>query len=199
MTATKPAAAKPAITDEKLSNLYALTCDAYNLEVAITEAAEGLVSDDPEVVAAATAELEALIAAGEGAKDALMAKADAWCWVIDRLTDQAAARRAHAARLTELAKADDRKADAMTEKLIDRLLFLEPAATRFDLPTHQLKSTKVTKVEVDDDMEPEDMPVEYQNSNTTITVDKTALKNALKAGTVVKGATLLEYRSWRLG
>ena len=198
MTATKPAAAKAKATDEKPSNLYALTCDAYHLEVAITEAAEGLVSDDPEVVAAATAELEALIAAGEGAKDALMAKADAWCWVIDRLADQAAARRAHAARLTELAKADDRKADAMTEKLIDRLLFLKPAATKFDLPTHQLKSTKVTKVEVDDDIEPDDMPVEYQTSKTTITVDKTALKNALKAGTVVKGASLLEYRSWRL-
>jgi hypothetical protein len=99
----------------------------------------------------------------------------------------------------ELAKSDDRKADAMTEKLIDRLLFLEPAATKFDLPTHQLKSTKVTKVEIDDDIQPEDMPVEYQSSRTTISVDTTALKTALKAGTVVKGASLLEYRSWRLG
>ncbi len=193
------AKAKPATATDKPSNLYALTCDAYHLEVAITEAAEGLVSDDPEVVAAAEAELEALIDAGEGAKDALLAKADSWCWVINRLADQAATRRAHAARLTELAKVDDRKADAMTEKLVDRLLFLEPAATKFDLPTHQLKSTKVTKVEIDDDMEPEDMPVEYQNTTTTISVDKTALKTALKAGTVVKGASLLEYRSWRLG
>ena len=196
MTTTK---AKPATATDKPSNLYALACDAYHLEVAITEAAEGLVSDDPQVVAAAEAELEALIAAGEGAKDALLAKADSWCWVINRLADQAATRRAHAARLTELAKSDDRKADAMTEKLIDRLLFLEPAATRFDLPTHQLKSAKVTKVEIDDDVKPEDMPVEYRNTETTISVDKTALKTALKAGTVVKGASLLEYRSWRLG
>jgi hypothetical protein len=165
MTTTK---AKPATATDKPSNLYALACDAYHLEVAITEAAEGLVSYDPQVVAAAEA-------------------------------DQAATRRAHAARLTELAKSDDRKADAMTEKLIDRLLFLEPAATRFDLPTHQLKSTKVTKVEIDDDVEPEDMPVEYQSRKTTIAVDKTALKTALKAGTVVKGARLLECRSWRLG
>jgi hypothetical protein len=41
--------------------------------------------------------------------------------------------------------------------------------------------------------------VEYQNSKTIISVDKTALKTALKAGAVVKGASLLEYRSWRLG
>ena len=190
---------KPVTATDKPNNLYALACDAYHLEVAITEAAERLVSDDPEMVAAAEAELEALIAAGEGANDALLAKADSWCWVINRLADQAAIRRAHAARLMELAKSDDRKADAMTEKLVDRLLFLEPAATRFDLPTHQLKSAKVTKVEIDDDVKPEDMPVEYRNTETTISVDKTALKTALKAGTVVKGVSLLEYRSWRLG
>jgi hypothetical protein len=87
----------------------------------------------------------------------------------------------------------------MLDKLTDRLLFLDPAATKFDLPSHQLKSTKVTKVEIEEDMEPKDMPKEYQSSKTTISVDKTALKTALKAGTVVKGASLLEYRSWRLG
>lgn len=195
MTATTT---RPAATAQP-TNLYGLTCDAYRLEVAITEAAEGLVSDDPAVVAASEAELEALIAAGEGAKDALLAKADSWCWVIDRLRDQAASRKAHAARLTALAQADERKADAMLDKLTDRLLFLDPAATKFDLPTHQIKSTKVTKVEVDEDVEPKDLPEAYQSSNTTISVDKTALKTALKAGTVVEGATLLEYRSWRLG
>ena len=195
MTATST---RPAATAQP-TNLYGLTCDAYRLEVAITEAAEGLVSDDPAVVAASEAELEALIAAGEGAKDALLAKADSWCWVIDRLRDQAASRKAHAARLVLLAQSDERKADAMLDKLTDRLLFLDPAATKFDLPSHQIKSTKVTKVEVDEDVEPKDLPEAYQSSKTTISVDKTALKTALKAGTEVKGATLLEYRSWRLG
>jgi hypothetical protein len=195
----KPAAAKPATTDEKPSNLYALTCDAYHLEVAITEAAEGLVSDDPDVVAAATAELEALIVAGEGAKDALMAKADAWCWVIDRLRDQAALRRAHATRLTCLAQGDERKADTMLSKLVAQLLFLDPAATKFNLPSHRIKSTPVTTVEIDDDVLPESLPKQYQRNVTTTSVDCMALKAALKAGTVVKGASLLQYRSWRLG
>jgi hypothetical protein len=191
--------ATPATATDKPSNLYALTCDAYRLEVAITEAAEGLVSDDPQVVAAAEAELEALIAAGEGAKDALLAKADSWCWVIDRLRDQAASRREHAARLVLLAQADERKADTMLDRLTDRLLFLDPAATKFDLPTHQLRSTKVTTVEIEDDLLPEDLPAEYQRTKTTTMVDRVALKAALKGGAVVKGASLLEHRSWRLG
>jgi len=195
MTAT---ATRPAATAQP-TNLYGLTCDAYRLEVAIAEAAEGLCSDDPAVAAAAEAELEALIAAGEGAKDALLAKADSWCWVIDRLRDQAASRKAHAARLTALAQADERKADTMLDKLTDRLLFLDPAATKFDLPSHQLRSTKVTTVEIEDDLLPEDLPAEYQRTKTVTQIDRAALKAALKGGAVVKGASLQEHRSWRLG
>jgi len=195
MTATTT---RPAATEQP-ANLYSLTLDAYRLEAAITEAAEGLVSDDPEVAAAATAELEALLATGEGAMDALQAKADAWCWVIDRLRDQAASRKAHAARLMALAQADERKAEAMLDRLTDRLLFLSPGETKFDLPSHQLRSTKVTTVEIDDDLLPEDLPAEYQRSKTTTMVDRVALKAALKGGAVVKGASLLEHRSWRLG
>jgi len=195
MTATTT---RPAATEQP-ANLYSLTLDAYRLEAAISEAAEGLVSDDPAVAAAATAELEALLATGENAMDALQAKADAWCWVIDRLRDQAASRKAHAARLMALAQVDERKAETMLDKLTDRLLFLDPAATKFDLPTHQLHSTKVTSVEIDDDLLPEDLPAEYQRSKTTTMVDRVALKAALKGGVVVKGASLLEHRSWRLG
>jgi hypothetical protein len=196
MTAT--ATTRPAVTEQP-TNLYALTGEAYRLGAAIAEAAEGLVSDDPAVAAAATAELEALLASGESTKDALLAKADAWCWVIDRLRDQAASRKAHAARLVLLAQADERKADTMLDKLTDRLLFLDPAETKFDLPTHQLRSTKVVSVEIDDDLLPEDLPAEYQRTKTTTMVDRVALKAALKGGAVVKGASLLEHRSWRLG
>jgi hypothetical protein len=195
MTATTT---RPAATEQP-ANLYALTGEAYRLEAAIAEAAEGLVSDDPEVAAAATTQLEALLAIGESTKDALQAKADAWCWVISRLRDQATTRRAHAARLMALAQADERKADAMLERLTDQLLFLDPGETKFDLPSHQLRSTKVLTVEVDDDLLPEDLPTEYQRTKTTTMVDRVALKAALRAGAVVQGASLLEHRSWRLG
>jgi hypothetical protein len=195
MTATTT---RPAATEQP-TNLYALTSEAYRLEAAIAEAAEGLVSDDLEVAAAATAELEALLATGERTKEALQAKADAWCWVISRLQDQATTRREHAARLALLAQTDERKADAMLERLTDQLLFLSPGETKFDLPSHQLRSTKVTTVEIDDDLLPEDLPAEYQRSKTTTQIDRVALKAALKGGAVVPGASLLEHRSWRLG
>jgi hypothetical protein len=195
MTATTT---RPAATEQP-TNLYALTSEAYRLEVAIAEAAEGLGSDDPDVVAASVADLEALLAAGEGTKEALQAKADAWCWVISRLRDQAVSRREHAARLMALAQADERKAETMLERLTDQLLFLDPAATKFFFPSHQLRSHKVTTVEIDDDLLPEDLPAEYQRSKTTTMVDRVALKAALKGGAVVKGASLLEHRSWRLG
>jgi hypothetical protein len=195
MTATTT---RPAATEQP-ANLYALTGEAYRLGAAIAEAAEGLVSDDPAVAAAATAELEALLATGESTKDALQAKADAWCWVVSCLRDQASTRREHAARLLLLAQADERKADAMFDKLTDQLLFLDPAATKFDLPSHQLRSTKVVTVEIDDDLLPEDLPAEYQRTKTVTQVDRVALKAALKAGAVVPGASLLEHRSWRLG
>jgi hypothetical protein len=98
-----------------------------------------------------------------------------------------------------LAQADERRADTMLDRLTDRLLFLDPAATKFDLPSHQLRSTKVVTVEIDDDLLPEDLPAEYQRTKTVTQVDRVALKTALKGGAVVPGASLLEHRSWRLG
>ncbi len=195
MTATIATLATP----KQPTSLYGLTGEAYRLEAAIAEAAEGLVSDDLDVVAASVADLETLLAAGEGTREALQAKADAWCWVISRLRDQATTRREHAARLVLLAQTDERKADAMLERLTDQLLFLSPGETKFDLPSHQLRSTRVTTVEIDDDLLPEDLPTEYQRSKTTTQIDRVALKAALKAGAVVPGASLLEHRSWRLG
>jgi len=87
----------------------------------------------------------------------------------------------------------------MLQTLTRLLCTLDPAATKFDLPSHNLRSTKVASVEIDDDLLPEDLPVEYQRTKTTTMVDRVALKAALKGGAVVKGATLLEHRSWRLG
>jgi len=195
MTAT---ISKPATTEQPAS-LYALAGDAHRLEAAIAEAAEGLASDDAEVIDAATAALEDLLAAGESTTEALKAKADAWCWVIARLEDQAAVRRVHAARLVGLAQADERKAETMLQTLTRLLSTLDPAATRFDLPSHNLRSTKVQTVEIDDDLLPEDLPAEYQRTKTTTQVDRVALKAALKTGAVVPGASLRETRSWRLG
>ena len=86
-----------------MATLFDLTGEALQLQRQINESAELLFSNDPDEAAAATAKLEALIAFESGNRRALDAKADAWCWVIDHMRAQAAARAAHAQRLKDLA------------------------------------------------------------------------------------------------
>ena len=61
-------------------------------------------ADDPEQRASALAELEAALLAEEGNKQALAAKADATCCVIEHLRGQATYRSQQAKRLSELAR-----------------------------------------------------------------------------------------------
>ena len=178
------------------ASLFDLASDAIQLDRAINEAAEGLLSDDPEEAAAAAALLESLIATEGQTRQAIDAKADSWCWAIDRIRAQAAARQAHAGRLAELAAADARKADALQETLLRQLLALTPEATDFNLPSHKLTSRKSTAVELD--IEPMDLPAEYQRTKITISADRTALAAALKAGATLDGAHLVNRRSWKL-
>jgi hypothetical protein len=193
MTATTPTP-----TADRKASLFDLAGDAFRIEARIAEAAEGLISDDPATIEAATAELEALIAAEANNEAALLAKADAWCWAIERIRAQADARRSHSLRLKELADADERKAQSLQDKLINQLLFLAPDATSFNLPSHKLASRASQVVDLDADMEPGDFPEEYQREKTTVAVDKAAIKAALKAGTEIKGAELISRRSWSI-
>lgn len=193
MTATTPTPA----ADRKAS-LFDLAGDAFRIEARIAEAAEGLISDDPAIIEIATAELESLIAAETDNEKALLAKADAWCWAIERIRAQADARRSHSTRLAELAAADERKAQSLQDKLIDQLLFLAPDATKFELPNHKLASRASQVVNLDADLEPGDLPEEYQRVKTTVAIDKVAIKAALKAGTEIKGAELVSHRSWSI-
>jgi hypothetical protein len=179
------------------ASLFDLASDAIQLDRAINDAAEGLLSDDPAEAAAAAALLEELISAEGQTRQAIEAKADAWCWAIDRIRGQAAARLAHAGRLAELAAADARKADALQETLLRQLLALTPDATNFELPDHKLTSRRSTAVELD--VEPMDLPEAFLRTKTTISPDKTALAAALKAGQTIDGAHLVERRSWKIG
>ena len=91
----------------------------------------------------ALAELEAALLAEEGNKQALAAKADATCWVIEHLRGQAAYRQQQAKRLTDLARSDAGRADALEESLVLVLTRLQPAATRFSFPNHELQQPQV--------------------------------------------------------
>ena len=179
-----------------MATLFDLTGEALQLQRQINESAELLFSDDPDEAAAATAELEALIAFESGNRRALDAKADAWCWVIDSLRARRDARKARAQSLSELAAADEQQADALQERLIAALQKVAPDETRWELPEHKITSRRSQAVEVAVDAV--DLPEQFQRVKTTITADKTALAAALKGGAQIEGAALVERRSWSI-
>jgi hypothetical protein len=192
--AAAPSASGPSCSIQRSGSLWQLGIEAQELTTAIGQLAEQLDTDDPEQRASALAELEAALLAEEGNKAALSAKADATCWVIEHLRGQAAYRQQQAKRLSDLARSDAGRADALEESLIFVLTQLQPAATRFSFPNHELTSRKSSAVVIDDEqaLDSEWLAV------TTTKPDKAAIKEALKAGRQITGAQLLFRRSWRI-
>ena len=178
------------------TTLYDLTGDALRLQQQIDEAAADLFSDDPAVVAAATATLEGLISAESDNRQAILAKADAWCWVIDSLRARCDARKARAQSLAELAAADEQQADALQDRLIQALQKAIPDEASYQLPEHKITSRKVTAVDLA--AEVADLPEQFQRVKTTYSADKTAIAAALKQGQQIDGCTLVERRSWKI-
>jgi hypothetical protein len=190
-----PNAAGPACSLQRSGSLWQLGIEAQELTSAIGQLAEQLETDDIEQRQTALAELEAALLAEEGNKAALAAKADATCWVIEHLRGQAAYRQQQAKRLTALASGDASRADALEESLIFVLTQLQPAATRFSFPNHELTSRKSSAVVIDDEQA---LDSEWLTVKTTTQPDKAAIKEALKAGRQIAGAQLLSRRSWRI-
>jgi hypothetical protein len=180
------------------TTLFDLTGEALKLQNRINTAAELLFSDDPAEVAEATAQLEALIDAEADNRKAVETKADAWCWAIDHIRAQAAARADHARRLAELAKAAEHQAEVLQDRLIGALQRVDPEQTTWKLPEHSITSRRVTSVELDPELLAADLPEQFQRVKTTYTADKTALKAALAAGQTIDGASLVERRSWTI-
>ena len=193
--AAVPSASGPACALQRSGSLWQLGSEAQELTTAIGQLAEQLETEDPEQRALALAELEAALLAEEGNKAALAAKADATCWVIEHLRGQATYRSQQAKRLSELARSDASRADALEESLIFVLTQLQPAATRFYFPDHELTSRKSQAVLIDDEGA---LDTEWLVIKTTSQPDKAAIKEALKAGRHIEGAQLLTRRSWRI-
>jgi hypothetical protein len=197
-TAPEVAAAKaagPACSLQRTGSLWQLGIEAQELTTAIGQLAEQLEADEPEQRSRALAELEAALLAEEGNKAALAAKADATCWVIEHLRGQAAYRQQQAKRLTELSRSDAGRADALEESLVLVLTRLQPQATRFSFPNHELTSRRSQAVEIDDEQA---LAPEWLTVKTTTQPDKAAIKQALKAGHQIPGVQLLSHRSWRI-
>ena len=192
--AAAPVPTGPSCTLQRSGSLWQLGIEAQELTTAIGQLAEKLEADG-DTRAQALAELEAALLAEEGNKHALAAKADATCWVIEHLRGQAAYRQQQAKRLTELSRSDASRADALEESLVLVLTRLQPSATRFSFPNHELSSRKSQAVEIDDE---EALDPQWLSFTTTSKPDKAAIKEALKAGTEITGAQLISRRSWRI-
>jgi hypothetical protein len=190
-----PNAAGPACSLQRSGSLWQLGIEAQELTTAIGQLAQQLEADDEDARSQALAELEAALLAEEGNKQALAAKADATCWVIEHLRGQAAYRQQQAKRLTDLSRSDASRADALEESLIFVLTQLQPSATRFSFPNHELSSRKSSAVVIDDEQA---LDPAWLSFTTTSKPDKAAIKEALKAGRQIAGAQLLSRRSWRI-
>jgi len=184
----------PARCAWQISSLWQLGIEAQELTTTIGQLAEQLAADD-DTRAQALAELEAALLAEEHNKVALAAKADATCWVIEHLRGQATYRQQQAKRLTELSRSDASRADALEDSLVLVLTQLQPSATRFSFPNHELSSRKSQAVVIDDK---EALAPEWLAVTTTSKPDKAAIKEAIKAGRHIEGAQLLSRRSWRI-
>jgi hypothetical protein len=190
-----PQAAGPSCSLQRTGSLWQLGIEAQELTTAIGQLAQQLEADDEDARAQALAELEAALLAEEGNKAALAAKADATCWVIEHLRGQAAYRQQQAKRLTELSRSDGSRADALEESLVLVLTRLQPTATRFSFPNHELSSRKSSAVVIADEQA---LDPAWLTVKTTSQPDKAAIKAALKAGRQITGAQLLSRRSWRI-
>ena len=161
----------------------------------IVQLADRLHSGDEAEHTQAIADLEEALAAEESHHQALHQKADATCWVIERLRAEAAYHQAQAKRFSALAATETSRADSLESTLIGLLTRLFPQATRFQFPDHTLTSRKSQAVAITDEAA---LPSEWLAVKTSTQPDKAAIKEALKAGHLIPGAHLLSRRSWSI-
>ena len=153
-------------------------------------------------------------AAGEGVT---RRKADATCWVIERLRGDAAYHQGQAKRFSALAKTETSRADSLESTLLAVLTRLEPKATSFRFTDHKLSSRLSDAIEIDNQAA---IPPELITSTTSENPDKTSIKERIKAAiaqaitglskeeaapiafslaaTAVPGARLIKRRNWSI-
>lgn len=180
---------------EKASSLYALGIQAQDIAGEIALAAELLESDDPEEQQTAINLIESYLAAADHTAALLADKADNVARYVDHLRAVSEFRKQQAQRLAELAAADARRAEKLTNYMLKVLTTLQPEATKFSLPTHELRSRQSTSVEITDEGL---IPEELMRIKVEKAPDKSAIKQALKQGQDIPGAQLITKRNWSI-
>ena len=183
----------------------------------LQQLAERLHSSEEADQAQAIADLEEALAAEEGQREVLHRKADATCWVIERMRGEAEYLQVQARRFTALARGEANRADALERSLLQVLTRLEPGASSFRFRDHRITSRLSDAVEVD---AAEALPAELLTTTTSSNPDKQAIRERIKAlirtavsdlepeeaarvafdlaATAVPGARLVQRRSWTI-
>ena len=107
------------------------------------------------------------------------------CW-IKNLESDADALKAEAKNMADRAKRAERKADSLKRYLTAALDGEKFTSTRCAISWRRSVSVEIDEAEV-----PE-LPEQYIRTKTTIEPDKTAIKDALKAGEIIEGCRLVE-------
>ena len=207
----------PAVTAPQLPTLWELGTDLQAETIWIARLAEHLDSEDDDERAVAIADLEQSLAAEHHTREAFIRKADATCWVIERLRAEATYHGSQAKRFSALAKREEHRADALESTLIHLLCRLEPTATCHQLIDHRLTSRSAEAIAIDD---PAAIPDDLVAITTTRTPDKVSIKARIRAAiaaaihglprseaahlavsiaaTAVPGARLTQRRHWSI-
>jgi hypothetical protein len=217
MSVAFPITAPPPAETPRGPSLWELGAELQAETRWIAQLAERLHTEDEADHAQAVADLEECLAAEESRREALQRKADAVCWVIERLRGDADYHQAQAKRFTALARTEANRADSLEASLLGVLTRLSPAATSFRLLDHKLTSRTADSVVIDD---PDAIPADLVIVATSKTPDKASIKERIKAAiakataglsreeaaplafslatTTIPGARLLKRRHWSI-
>ena len=216
MSVSVPVTTAPASTPP-LPSLWELGAELQAETHWIARLSERLDSEDDDERALAIADLEESLALEDSKRDAFLRKADATCWVIERLRGEASYHLGQSRRFAALAKREESRADALESTLIHLLARLDPAATSHRLIDHRLSSRTTEAIEIDDAGA---LPPELISTHTTVTPDKVSIKARIRAvisaaiaglpkpeaaqlafslaATAVPGARLIKRRHWSI-
>lgn len=118
-------------------------------------------------------------------------KVEACALFIKNLDADAAAIKAEEAALAERRKVMERKAERMRAYVLD-VLQDKVESHKFSTPKVELSLRKSERVVISDQNA---LGADYMTVKTTSTPNKTAIKNAIKAGIEVEGAALVECQN----
>lgn len=162
--------------------LFDISDDFVALSDLINDADDNM--EDPAVVAALEQWETELV-------DNIEVKVDNCMAFVQTLLARANARKAESKRLAERAKVDENAAKSLKERV--KFVFMRHKIKRMDTTRFLVTLAKNGGVQpVHIAVEPERLPEDYQCSVTTVTADKEAIRDALKAGQLVEGCYLLE-------